>query len=57
MLAASLLGTMVAGLGQRTTSAPHIITALRREALPEAAGGVGYAGQEDESNEEGLEHE
>lgn len=49
--------TMVAGLGQGTTGAPHIVTALRREALPQAAGSVGNAGYEDEDDKGRLEHE
>ena len=57
MLTVSLLVTVVAGLGQGTTSTPHIVTALGREALPQATGSVGNAGYEDEADKGRLEHE
>ena len=53
----SLLVTVVASLSQGTAGAPHIISALRREALPQAAGSVGDAGYEDEDDKGRLEHE
>ncbi len=57
MLTSGVIVAVVAGLSQRTPSAVHIIAALQREALPEAAGSVGDAGHEDEGDEERLEHE
>ena len=54
MLTVSLLVTVVASLSQGTAGAPHIISALRREALPQAAGSVGNAGYEDEDDKERL---
>ena len=44
-------GLVVAGVCQGAAGAAHVVLALRSEALPQAAGGVGDAGQEDESDE------
>ena len=48
---------MATRIRQRTVGASHVVAALHREAFPEAASGVGYAGQEDEGDEEGLHKE
>lgn len=45
-----ILMTLVAGVCQGAAGAAHVVLALRREALPEAAGGVGDAGREDEED-------
>ena len=42
---------VLAGVGQWAAGTPHIIlAALRREALPQAAGSVSHASQEDEED-------
>ena len=45
---------VLTGVGQRTAGTACVVLALLREALPQAAGGVGDAGQEDEEDENGL---
>ena len=47
---------MLAGVGQGTACAACVILALRSEALPEAAGSVGHASQENEKNENELHY-
>ena len=41
---------VLAAVGQWAAGTPHIILALRREALPQAAGSVSHASQEDEED-------